>query len=927
MSPTTRTTTVLALAALVVAGCDPSGPDVGPPSNLQRSTLPDNLVAGQTVQVSVTVRDDEDRAVTGTSVAWAPSGAGSASPATSDTDGEGTASTAWTLDTTAGTQTLVASAGDLDMTFTAEVGPDALDELALAPAVVTLESVGDTLVVTATALDRYGNETTAPGLTWSSSDSAVASVVAGTVVSHAEGSVTITATSGSVSGAATVTVDQIVTDVGIVPGAPIMAVGESLGMTARAVDARGSAVDTTLTVSWASSNPAAATVSGTGVVDALTVGVATITATAEPFTGDAIVEVKAGPRPTIAGISPALLAPGDTATITGTDFSATPAENVVTVGGASATVLAASTVELSVELPGPGAFPCAPTGEQDVVVSVDGLDASVAHPVAGAPQHALAVGGSVALFGGDVACNELSEPGTYVVSVFSAAESPLSTSAFQLRGTQAGSTLLAEAFPVRSRIVVPTTRPAGEPDPELDAHVYMVEENIRLVERLGTPGLPAADRRIAAQEVGDLRSFRIPDIEADDICAEYTEVTARAVYSGTYGVIWEDTLAPVAGQMNATWDDLGTEYDQVMHRILLDYFGDPLAYDDRLDANGKFFMLFSETVNDFRERPISGFVFSGDFYPRTGDGFTCPSSDEGEIFYGLVPTDPGTGYDDGQIGLWAWRMRSTIIHEVKHLTAYANKFDVNASNLEEAGLEEATARLAEEFYGRALQGYGQFDNVGYEESIWCERRVNDPQCNDVPLIMHKHYNGINDYLKAPELLSPFGRVDDPDASFYGSGWQLVRWAIDHSGLAEADFIKPLIREPSLTGPDNLADKAGRPVPQLLADYTLALAVDDHPSGFTPGRAQLAMPGWDTRDIFQGLHDDYAGSNLESVFPKPWPLVPHAVGGDFEVVVPEIRGGAASIFEITTAGPQLLELLSEFGGGAPAFLGLSVVRVQ
>lgn len=921
MSSTIRTPAVLALLTLAAAGCDLFGPDVGPPTDLQKSALPTSLVAGESVQVSVTVKDDEDRAVSGTAVSWAASGSGSASPASSDTDGDGAASTRWTFDTTAGTQTLVATAGDIEITFTADVRPAALDEIVLDPVDATMESVGDTLVITATPLDRYGNQTPIAHLSWSSSAPSIASVEDGSVVSRAEGTVTITAASGQTSDDATVTVDQVVTGIGLVPGAPIMAVGESLGLMAQAVDARGSAVDTSLTVSWISSNAGVATVSNAGVVDALDIGSAAITATAGTLTGEAFVEVKAGPRPTITGISPALLAAGDTAIISGTDFSATVAENVVTVAGAAGTVLAASTGELTVELPAAGAFPCSPTGEQEVVVSVDGLDTSTTHPVAGAPQHTLPVGASMAFFGDDVACNELSDAGTYVVSVFSTSTSPVSNIGAQLRGAQAGAAMLTEGA-AGPRIMLSTARPARNPDPELVGHLGVLETNIRLVERLGAPE-PVVNRPTAAQELGDVRTFRIPDIEGSDVCAEYIEATARAVYSGTHAVIWEDTLSPVAGQMAATWEELGAEYDDVMHQTLLDYFGDPLVYDDRLDANGKFFMLFSETINDFQERPVSGFVFSGDFYARA----ECASSDDGEIFYGRVPTDPGTGYEDGQVGLWAWRMRSTVIHEVKHLTAYANKFDVGASALEESGLEEATARLAEEFYGRALQGYGQFDNVGYQESIACERQVGSSPCDDVPLIMHKHYNAINTYLKSPELLSPFGRVQSGDASFYGSGWQLVRWAIDHSGLTEADFIKPLVREPGLTGPDNLADKAGRPLPELLADYTLAFAVDDHPSGVAPNRTELSMPGWDTRDIFQGLHDGYVGTSLDDVFPTPWPLEPHSVSGSFEVIVPTIRGGSAAIFEATTTGPQLLQLLSESGGPASGTLGLAVVRVQ
>ncbi|MFP4624505.1 MAG: Ig domain-containing protein, partial [Gemmatimonadota bacterium] len=733
--------------------------------------------------------------------------------------------------------------------------------------------------------------------------------------------------------AATVTVDQLLAAIGIDPAASVLVTGETLDLDGGPVDARGAAIDTSLALTWSSSDESVATVHA-GHVEAVGVGTAVIAASAGGYTGEATVDVRAGPRPTITSIEPAILGAADTVMITGSGFGADPTLISLTVAGVEATVIAATDTEITALMPEPGTFPCGPASSREVVVDRDGLEARAEHPVAGATRHALGIGESLALTGGDVACAELAEPGSYVISVFNSATSATAITAFQLRGS-GDATLAADR--VRPRVEVARERPPLEPAPEEMAHLALLEDNRRLVERLGTAGVERAPGVQAAAmdlQVGDTREFRIPDLDAENRCAEYISVTARAAYVGDYGIVWEDTLAPLAGTTDDTWQAIGREYDEVMHPILVEYFGDPLVFDDRLDDNGRFFMLFSETVNDF-EFGVAGFVFSGDFYPRTPSATRghCAASDEGEIFYGTVPTVSGDGYDTGTPKTWAWQMRSTVIHEVKHLTAYANKFDVSPSspNFEEPGLEEATARLAEEFFGRALQGYGQFDNTGYQQSIWCERRVGDnwPDCDAVPHIMGKHYGAINAYLKSPELLSPFGRVDEDDWTFYGTGWQWVRWAIDQSGVPEADFIKALIREPTLTGPANLAARAGRSVAELLADYTVAMAVDDHPSGMVPARSELTMPSWDTRDMFSGLHEDYADTDIAETYPTPWPLAAHEVpSGDFLVEVPEIHGGAAAIIELNgVTGPQLLELLSESGATAPASLGLSIVRVR
>jgi uncharacterized protein YjdB len=921
-----RTLAPLALILLVAVGaCDPAAP--APPAGMTPGGLPPNLVVGDRIDaVTVTVEDADGRPVRGAEVAWSVS-AGSVDPALSVTDDRGRATTSWTLGTVPGDQTLTARAGDVETSFVARPGPGPATEISLTPASRTLESIGDTLDIVAAGEDEYGNATILPGLSWSSSAPSVASVVDGRVIAHGEGRVTISAISGGASGSAEVVVDQVVVGLGLTPAAPIMVIGETWPLTADAIDARATPVDTTVTVTWSTSDDTVADVDDAGNVTAIGAGLATVTAVAGPLSADAVVDVRDAERPTITAISPAVLTAGDTATITGTGFSSNAALDHVSVAGMDAAVLSATPTRLSVQVAPPGSFPCMPTADLEVLVSVDGLEVRRDHPVGGARQLSLAVGEAATLFDHDVACNEVGVPGSYVLAVFNGASSPSTSSAFRLRGTGAGMAPLA-ADRVRPRIALPVETPALEPDPEAVAHHAVLEESLRLVERLGTPRYAPRPAATAAAAIGDLGTFRIPNLDdPSSACSDYATVTARVVYAGTHAIIWEDTLAPVAGQMDAKWDEIGSEYDDVMHPILLQYFGDPLALGESLDADGRIAMLFSEEVNDF-DRSVAGFVWSGDFYPRT----QCASSDSRELFYGVVPTSSATGYGDGTVEAWAWQMRSTVVHEAKHIAAYATKLALNATSLEDTGLEESTARIAEELYGRALQGYDQFDNVGYQASIWCERRVgaNYPACDPVPLIMGKHYSSLNTYLKTPAALSPLGPATADESSYYGSGWQFVRWVVDQSGQDEAQFLSALVSETQRTGPANLVNQAGRPLRELLADYALAIAVDDHPSGMVPARAAHAMPGWNTRDIFEGLHDDYAGTDVAVFYPTPWPLATTSVDpGDFEVTVAEVRGGSAAFFTLSgTTGPQLLELLNESGSGSvSSFVGLAIVRVQ
>lgn len=565
-------------------------------------------------------------------------------------------------------------------------------------------------------------------------------------------------------------------------------------------------------------------------------------------------------------------------------------------------------------------------------------------PAVLAVHHSLAVGESVTLTESDVRCNALEEPGRYVISVFNATTSPNSRAAFSLRGTGAASISAAPADP-SSAVVdqVAPHEPAGARQPgfrlapEHDGHARVLDMNIELLRRLGAPertrstsglGVSSLTSAAAVPVVGEIMALRIPDLDATNECTTFDAVGARVVHVGRHAVVLEDTASPLAGGIDGHWQAVGEEYDAVMHQLLLDNFGDPLVLDPTLDDNQRLLMLFSNKVNDF-EAGVAGFVFSGDFYSRA----QCSSSDLAEIFYGIVPTSAAAGYERGTVDDWKRTMRSTVIHEVKHILSFASRIHQaggGSPSFEDSWLEESTARLAEEFYARAKYGYGQDGNTGYQASIYCEVRPTGwSECGEgSPFVMAKHYFAIAEYYNSVETLSPLGRVDSDDATFYGSGWLFVRWAIDQSEQDEAAFIKALVGERSLSGIPNLSARTGRSFTELLGDFSLAMATDDR-LGLTPERAALTFPSWNTRAIFQGLHDDFA-DRLPDLVGTRFPLATRTLTfGDFQEDVPELRGGTASIFELdgTLSGTQLLELLSAAGGTAPSSLGVAIMRVH
>ncbi len=169
----------------------------------------------------------------------------------------------------------------------------------VSPALVSL-LIGVSVPLTATPLDADGYPLSGRTVTWSSSNSAVASVNgSGLVTGVVAGTATITATSEGQSGAAAVTVTVTpVASVAVTPSPASVQAGQTVQLTATAKDANG----TTLPgrpMTWASSNTTVAAVSTSGLVLGKVAGSATITATSEGQTGSSTLTVTApaGPAP------------------------------------------------------------------------------------------------------------------------------------------------------------------------------------------------------------------------------------------------------------------------------------------------------------------------------------------------------------------------------------------------------------------------------------------------------------------------------------------------------------------------------------------------------------------------------------------------------------------------------------------------------
>lgn len=301
---------LLLLFAIALTSCSGDGPTGGSDTPAQVTAVSGSA---QTATVGaklssplvVKVTNTSGKAVGGATVTWAVTeGGGTLSSTSSTTDAQGQAQAEWILGTKAGQNTATAMVGSLTpLTFTST---------GTAGAAAKLEKMGgdsqtssaatalaNPLVVRAT--DAYGNAVGGVGITWQVSGGggtitppvnttdAQGLAQASWTLGATPGANTATATGSGgaltgVSGAtltfgATAIIGPVATVI-IAPANPTVQAGGTVSLSASAKDMAGNVV-TGRPVVWSTSDPARATVSGTGVVTGVSAGMVTITASVD----------------------------------------------------------------------------------------------------------------------------------------------------------------------------------------------------------------------------------------------------------------------------------------------------------------------------------------------------------------------------------------------------------------------------------------------------------------------------------------------------------------------------------------------------------------------------------------------------------------------------------------------------------------------
>ena len=711
-------------------------------------------------------------------------------------------------------------------------------------------------------------------------------------------------------------------------------------------------------LTWASSASRIASVTTNGVVTAVAVGSARITVRGDDQSASTVVLVEAPPSatsPVIAAVTPAVAVPGQAMTVTGTGFSATRTANTVLIDGVAIPVSAASATQLTLALPTATAFPCEATRTVALQVGTSGGIGVAPVVLRVATQRALAVGQAVVIpTSAEARCNELAPAaGRYVLTLSNTARALGAGSiALDLRGDAVPAAALVEQRNAAAALDYTRRQRATDlPWAAADArgvrgkrarnaqHLELLEAN-RAVATRGRNPLPELRAEgaptLEAPTLGSVVPVRIPALGQPNFCDAFTAIGARSVFVGRNVVLLEDTSGVIDGrttlarQMDDAYAAIGAELDATGWAAV-QAFGNPLVMDSRLDDNGRVMIVFTPRMNQKLGGAILATVVNCDLFARA----QFASSNMGEYLYAQVPTTSNAGMAPGTVAHWRHEMRATLVHELKHVTSFAEHI-VRGRPLEEPWLEEATARHAEELYARTTYGVARASNAGFEATLACELRSGDPAfaaCADAPRAMRPHFEALWEFLSAPSARSPLGPVAAGDFSFYGSGWALTRWLLDHEGLGEAAFYTALTTS-GQSGVSNLEGRTGRAWDAIVPEWSLAMATDDR-AGLVPASSRLRFPAWDLRSVYRGFCD-LVGScitppSVASPYTRSYPVQFLALeagpfGAEFDAIEP---GGFAAIEIVVTAATarQLLELRGYRGAALPAGARLAIMRVQ
>ena len=443
-----------------------------------------------------------------------------------------------------------------------------------------------------------------------------------------------------------------------------------------------------------------------------------------------------------------------------------------------------------------------------------------------------------------------------VVPQFATGDVPNTAVAYTIGVPSAGVTAsVAAAYDAAASVAAP---PAVPPQAAFDFSLRAAERSAVASGRWvsETKPTPPISARIMSETpaAGSLRDFRvISSINVDN--PTFKTVTARLSFAGQNMLIYIDTLAPPNGFTPDQLTAFGQLFDQTLYPIDLNAFGAP----SDIDQTGTVIMLLSPVVNSLTPKAqcsTEGFI-AGFF-----DGYdlvsTSANSNQGEIFYGVVPDPTGTVSCAHSVVDLDRTVPPTFLHELQHLISFSQHVVVHHGQEEEGWLDEGMSIVAEEL-----------------GSVYYEQRFQPPtgrtNANQVfPDSSQGFISGVlgDSYtylLRTDTAAATLHSDSDGGIAWRGSDWLLLHWLGDQKG---AGFYRQLEQGSSI-GVANIEAASGESFQSLFGDFSTSLWTDSIvgvPKSSIPPRNRFATRT--LRVLYQAL---YNAAGPSTQIPRPYPV--------------------------------------------------------
>ncbi len=383
---------------------------------------------------------------------------------------------------------------------------------------------------------------------------------------------------------------------------------------------------------------------------------------------------------------------------------------------------------------------------------------------------------------------------------------------------------------------------------------------------------------VSPPTLGSTRGFKVL---SNFTANTWSSITAQLVYVGDNIYLYIDVNAPANGFTAVQLAAFGQLFDQTLYGIDIAAFGQPAD----VDQNGHVIMLMSPlvnagtpTANCATQGYVAGFFDAEDF-----NGPSDPNSNQGEVFYSVVPDSAGSLSCAHTVAELGQVLPATFLHELQHLINYSQHVVVNHLGAQTSWLDEGLSIVAEEL-----------------GSLYYEQKCPPPACRTNPgqlypdssqAFVQSFFEDSYIYAVAPDSVSlTLHRDSENGFSWRGGDWLLTRYLGDQFG---SGFFKLLEQGPA-DGLNAIASAAGQPFPNLFANFGLALYSDSF-----PGLPRATAPPVNRfpRNLRQMWARFYANEGPSTIVPRVMPLELFPIGTDSTVYV--MNPGAMSFWRLDT----------------------------